>query len=96
MKESPVVLTELMGAMAAGTKKRPASPDAADGRDYKRMRVATLRQKLDEKELDVDGSKEMLISRLEVADAEEQAVSQADAENRDDSSEDEDSDEDNA
>ena len=31
------------------------------------MRVATLRQKLDEKGLDVDGSKEMLVSRLEAA-----------------------------
>ena len=41
------------------------------------MRVATLRQKLDDKKLDVDGSKEMLISRLETADAEAEAAAQA-------------------
>ena len=67
VKESPVVLSELVAAMASGRKKRPASSDSDGERDYKRMRVATLRQKLDEKKLDVDGSKEMLIARLETA-----------------------------
>jgi len=64
VKESPSVMAELM-TLGFG-KKRPAdSADADEGRDYKRMRVATLRKKLDEKGLDVDGSKEMLVSRLE-------------------------------
>ena len=68
--ESPAIMREMMAAMAAGSKKRSAeSADHAEGRDYKRMRVATLRQKLDEKGLDVDGSKEMLMSTLEEADS---------------------------
>lgn len=67
--ESPAIMREMMAAMADGSKKRPASAvsDSNDDRDYKRMRVATLRQKLAEKGLDVDGSKEMLVSRLEEA-----------------------------
>ena len=69
VKESPAVLTELVAAMASGSKKRPASSGADAGRDFKRMRVATLRQKLDNKGLDVDGSKEMLVSRLEEAES---------------------------
>ena len=32
------------------------------------MRVATLRKKLDEKDLEVDGTREMLIRRLKEAD----------------------------
>ena len=67
VKESPAVMAELMAVMASGCKKRPASSDADAGRDFKRMRVATLRQKLDDKGLDVDGSKDMLVSRLEDA-----------------------------
>ena len=69
VKESPAVMAELMAAMASGSKKRPASSDADAGRDFKRMRVATLRQKLGDKGLDVDGSKEMLVSRLEDAES---------------------------
>ena len=67
VKESPVVMAELMAAMASGSKKRPASSGADSERDHKRMRVATLRQKLDDKGLDVDGSREMLAARLEEA-----------------------------
>ena len=80
VKESPAVLTELIAAMPCGSK-RPASSDAGAERDFKRMRVATLRQKLDEKKLGVDGSKDMLISRLEAAEAEARAQAEADAEN---------------
>ena len=66
--ESPAIMREMMAAMAFSSKKRPAPADSdGDGRDYKRMRVASLLQKLDEKGLDVDGSKEMLVSRLEEA-----------------------------
>ena len=69
VKESPAVMAELMAAMASGSQKRPASSDADSERDFKRMRVSTLRQKLDDKGLDVDGSKEMLVSRLEEAES---------------------------
>lgn len=53
--------------VGVGGKKRPAdtSTDAEEERDLKRMRIATLRQKLDERGLGIDGSKEMLVARLE-------------------------------
>ena len=72
VKESPSVMAELMDVAFGGCKKRPAddSTDAND-RDYKRMRVAELRRELDSKGLDVDGSKEMISSRLKAADEEE-------------------------
>ena len=86
--ESPAIMRAMMAAMAEGNKKRSAGSSDDNGRDYKRMRVATLRQKLDDKKLDVDGSKEMLVSRLEAADAEAdaaaQAAAQAEAENNND------------
>jgi len=63
--------------MAFGSQKRHASSDANISRDYKRMSVSSLRQKLDNKNLDVDGSKEMLVSRLEGAEAE--ALAQVEA-----------------
>ena len=95
VKESPAVMAELMAVGFGGSKKRSAPADANDDdRDYKRMRVATLRQKLDEKSLDVDGSKEMLVSRLEAADAEDQAAARDEAENGEDGSDEEDNDED--
>ena len=65
--ESPAIMGEMVAAMVAGNKKRSAGSSDDDGRDFKRMRVVTLRQKLDEKGLDVDGSKGMLVSRLEEA-----------------------------
>ena len=77
--ESPETMREMMSAMALGSKKQPASSDA----DYKRMSVATLRQKLDDKGLDVDGSKEMLVARLEDGDAEAQAEAGTEAESED-------------
>mmetsp|Transcript_16833 Transcript_16833/g.36582 ORF Transcript_16833/g.36582 Transcript_16833/m.36582 type:complete len:98 (+) Transcript_16833:975-1268(+) len=67
VKESPDLLNELLAAALVGSKKRVARSEPGD-REYKRMRVSTLRQQLDDKGLDVDGSKEMLISRLEEAD----------------------------
>ena len=77
VKESPAVMAELMAVAFGGSKKRPASSDADSARDYKRMRVSTLRQKLDDKGLDVDGSKEMLVSRLETAETEARAQAEA-------------------
>ena len=66
IEESPAILKELL-KFGVGDKKRPAdtSTDAGRGGDFKRMRIATLRQKLDERGLDIDGSKEMLVARLE-------------------------------
>ena len=69
VKESPAIMAELMAEALGGSKKRPASSDADSGRDYKRMRVSTLRQQLDDNGLDVDGSKEMLVARLEEAES---------------------------
>ena len=69
VKESPAIMAELMAVAFGGNKKRPASSDADSGRDYKRMRVSTLRQQLDDKGFDVDGSKEMLVARLEEAES---------------------------
>lgn len=43
-------------------------------KDYKRMRVEVLRQKLDKESLDVDGSRETLVSRLEQSDGRPQQV----------------------
>lgn len=67
VKESPAILAEMMAAMASAHKKRPARDNGNESKDYKRMRVATLRKKLEAKGLDIDGSKEMLVSRLKEA-----------------------------
>ena len=64
-------MQEMVAAVVSGNRKRPADSADTNDRDYKRMRVPELRRKLDSKELDVDGSKEMLVSRLEAADEEE-------------------------
>jgi hypothetical protein len=64
IRESAALLAEVMEVLAT-RKKRPAPANESDERDYKRMRVSSLRRQLDEKGLDVDGSREMLISRLE-------------------------------
>ena len=60
---------EMMAAVVSASKKRPPSDGGDDGddKDYKRMRVATLREKLEAKGLDIDGSKDMLLSRLKDA-----------------------------
>jgi hypothetical protein len=64
--ESAALLDELLDVVFIN-KKRPAPADESgdEGRDYKRMCVSTLRRKLEDKGLDVDGSREMLISRIE-------------------------------
>jgi speckle-type POZ protein len=64
VEESLPLMKELM-AVLASNKKRPAPADADEERDHKRMCVSALRRRLDEKGLDVDGSREMLVSRLE-------------------------------
>lgn len=71
MKESTDILEEILNAMNSSviSKKRKA-PSNFDGDaiDYKDMKVAMLKRRLEERGLDLDGSKkEMLISRLEGA-----------------------------
>ena len=58
LSESPTLLAELVGA----------SPTKFTETNYDTMRVATLREKLDEKDLEVDGTRETLIRRLKEAD----------------------------
>ena len=41
---------------------------STDANDFSMMRVSTLRKMLDEKGLDVDGSREAMITRLEQSD----------------------------
>lgn len=65
--ESPTVLAELVEAMTSGKKKRPVENTTTAPGDFKRMRVASLRKRLDQNGLEVDGSKEMLVARLEAA-----------------------------
>ena len=72
LAESPAILKELVAAMSAGNNKKwPVGDLSTVGGAYKDMCVAALRVKLDEKGLDVDGSKEMLVARLEAAGPEE-------------------------
>ena len=61
------------GSRGFNNKKRPADDSTDNDRDYKRMRVIELRRRLDSKDLDVDGSKEMLLSRLKAADEDERS-----------------------
>lgn len=68
IKESRDLLEDLLCAALSGSNGKRFSSSVEnddDGRDYKRMRVAELRTKLEDRDLDVDGSKGMLISRLE-------------------------------
>jgi hypothetical protein len=65
LRESAALLDELMDVVFIN-KKIPDPADQSDEEtDYKRMCVSTLRRKLEDRGLDVDGSREMLISRLE-------------------------------
>mmetsp|Transcript_28172 Transcript_28172/g.57168 ORF Transcript_28172/g.57168 Transcript_28172/m.57168 type:complete len:420 (-) Transcript_28172:1201-2460(-) len=71
VKESSDILVEIMSAMSSSLsskkRKEPPSNDIGSGYNYKEMNVAMLRRELDNKGLELDGSKEMLISRLENA-----------------------------
>jgi len=72
LAESPAILKELVAAMSNGNNKKWPNGDLSTvGGAYKDMCVAALRVKLGEKGLDVDGSKEMLVARLEAAAPEE-------------------------
>jgi speckle-type POZ protein len=65
LRESAALLDELLDVVLVN-KKRPAPADQSDEeKDYKRMCVSTLRRTLEDQGLDVDGSREILISRLE-------------------------------
>ena len=54
------VVSDLLAAMARGKK----DDDASKASHYNSMRVGTLRKMLDEKGLDVDGSREAMITLL--------------------------------
>jgi len=56
------VVKDLLAAVARGKAKSSSSDAAAD--NYNNMRVATLRKMLDEKGLEVDGSRESMIALL--------------------------------
>lgn len=73
--EAPAIMKEMMAALAAvaSSKKRLSTP-SGNGKDYKRMRVADLREKLETKGLDTDGSKETLADRLQTAETENEAA----------------------
>ena len=62
--KSPPIMKEMMSAMAVGSQKKFALLSNTKNKNYESMNVASLRQILDVYGLDVDGSKEMLISRL--------------------------------
>lgn len=66
VQESCSTLSELLNAHVI-SKKLSAPSDTIGEKDYKRMCVSQLLDKLDARGLDVDGSKEMLIERLEEA-----------------------------
>jgi hypothetical protein len=59
LNESSTLLAELVGA---------SHTQFSDDGEYATMRVATLRKKLDEQDLEVDGTRETLIRRLKDAD----------------------------
>jgi len=56
------LVKDLLTAMNRNVDKGSTS---ADANDFSMMRVSTLRKILDQKGLDVDGSREAMVSRLE-------------------------------
>ena len=63
LAKSPKLMKELMMSVVDYGGTPPM-----EGDDFGMMSVITLRKRLEEKGLDIDGSKEVLISRLESAD----------------------------
>jgi hypothetical protein len=76
MLESAALLTELL-EVAFSNKNSSTVVDAED-RDYKRMCVSSLRRTLDERGLDVDGSRETLIRLLEEGESDDGSSSASD------------------
>ena len=58
------IVKDLLAAVARGKAKSSSSDTAAADNNYNTMRVATLRKMLDEKGLEVDGSRESMIALL--------------------------------
>ena len=54
------MITDVLAAVSRGVE----TEGEGDSTDYNRMRVGTLRKMLDEKGLDVDGSREAMIALL--------------------------------
>ena len=61
------MMTDLLTAVARNGKKNDRSSDTVN---YNTIRVGTLRKMLDEKKLDVDGSREAMIATLKGEDEE--------------------------
>lgn len=63
-------MKDLLAAMTRGKSEEGEDKTAKSVlKDYNTMRVNTLRKLLHEKGLDVDGSREMMVARLEENDA---------------------------
>jgi len=58
------MMMDLITAIARGKRKHD-SDDSDDDCEYDAMRVSALRKKLHERGLDIDGSREAMIARLE-------------------------------
>jgi speckle-type POZ protein len=70
LKESLALLDELIGAVIATTTSTPNPQHGpTSSTDYEGMPVWMLRSKLDLHDLDLDGTREMLIQRLQARDA---------------------------
>ena len=57
------IITDILTAVARG-KNEDTTTDGGNEEECSTMRVSELREKLDEKGLDVDGSREAMIARL--------------------------------
>merc|ERR1712087_371253 len=69
IKESPKILDLLLEALLSKRILRSCSPGNKDV-EFNTMSVNLLRKKLNENKLDVDGSREMMIQRLELWESE--------------------------
>ena len=65
MKESPDMLNELILAVVASNCANQDDPEDSSTKIYESMSVGMLRNELDEHNLDLDGTREILIQRLQ-------------------------------
>ena len=63
--------TDILTAMARGEEQTGDDGEEDESAKYNKMRVGTLRKMLDEKELDVDGSREAMIALLKEHDSDD-------------------------
>ncbi|OEU17836.1 hypothetical protein FRACYDRAFT_184476 [Fragilariopsis cylindrus CCMP1102] len=65
IEESDTLLTEVFEHTHTDNKEDACTKDSDDSMDLDQLDVFSLRERLDEADLDVDGSRETLIGRLE-------------------------------